>query len=126
MKTQKTEGKFHFVCVKPAPFLRRIENALGTGGGKGLALTPTPYPEKNRVSRNRFGYPFPDRNVGAAIPVGLSVAGEETNYQCWVSDRDANYGKTNELKLIEPSVITRIQGDLFHKISRPVDVEAIE
>ncbi len=97
----------------------------GAGTPTAVPPTATPYHETRRVSLNRFGFPQYEENVGA-VPVGLSAIGDTTNYKCYVADRDANVIGKNEIKLIEPGVMTRIRGDSGHTIRRPTDVEAIE
>ena len=87
---------------------------------------PTPYPEKNRITRNRFLESIMFPSYRGAVPVNVSSVGNEINYKCWVSDRDANLKWKNELKLIAPTGITRIRGPEAHNICRPVDVQAVE
>ena len=87
---------------------------------------PTPYPEKNRITWNRFGFTFFDKIISSAVPVGLSSIGDTANYKCWAADRDANLKWKNEIKLIEPNAMTRIQGTEEHRLCRPVDVQAVE
>ena len=87
---------------------------------------PTPYPEKNRITYNFFSDQFFLKTIMAAVPVGLSSIGDVLQYKCWVADRDANLKWKNEMKLIETSGMTRIQGTEEHHLCRPVDVQAVE
>ncbi len=88
--------------------------------------TATPYPERQRVTKNEFGRDEILTEKGSTIPVALSVVGGAADYKCWVADRDANVIGNNEIKLIRNNTVNRIRGDANHRITRPVDVEAVE
>lgn len=96
-------------------------------------ISPTPFPEQQRITRNEFSDPFLQQMCYAAIPMNLFVSGEVSSCDCWISDRDAgNSGrKENFVRLIE------VRGDTVTekhigvgeynqlKISRPVDAAAV-
>ena len=54
------------------------------------------------------------------------LQGDVLNYKCWVSEQDVNLMGNYEIKLIENDNVIRIRGNADYRITRPVDVEAIE
>jgi len=96
-------------------------------------FTPTPYPERCRVSMNNFGQEQLLYPNGAAIPISISADGDSVNGNCWVADRDA--GKLeddkhkNEIKQIKVTggsdTLIHVSGTQDELVSRPADVESV-
>ncbi|HPQ42237.1 MAG TPA: hypothetical protein PLV45_17840 [bacterium] len=94
--------------------------------------TPTPFPEMQRVTQNRFGDEYFENYIYCSIPFSLSIAiNASETIHCWIADRDAgNSGTlTNFVRCLiinGPSVQEiDIPAPGTPGITRPVDVDVV-